>query len=95
MSKLKFPYIALFLGAMFWGMLLLGGQTGPDSRTHLPLLTLLLISEFAFILTLVGGGVMLKTMASDGFRIYRLIVCSLCFLLSLEFIRLGFYFWPE
>lgn len=94
-SKIKFPYIALFLGAMFWMMLLFGSQTAPNQRTYLPLLTLLLIAEFAFILTLAGGGIMLKTMASEGFRFYRLIVCSLCFVLSLEFLRLGLYFWPN
>lgn len=95
MTKLKFPYIALFLGTLFWVMLLLGAQIGPNQRTYLPLLTLLLISEFAFILTLVGGGIMLKTMASEGFKFYRLIVCSLCFVLSLEFLRLGLLFWPK
>ena len=76
-------------------LLLYGGQTAPNQRTYLPLLTLLLVAEFAFILTLVGGGLMIKAMAAEGVKFYRLIVCALCFLLSLEFLRLGLHFWPS
>ena len=94
-GKVRFPYIALFLGIFFWIALILGGQTDHDQRTYFPLLTLLVISEFAFFVTLIGGGIMLKTIISEKFRFFRLIVCILCFLLSIEFLRLGLYFWPN
>lgn len=94
-AKIKFPYIALFLGAFLWVAVILGAQIGPDERTYFPLLTLLLISEFAFFVTIIGGIIMLKEILMGGFKVFRLIVCFLCLLLSIEFLRLGLYFWPN
>ena len=94
-GQVGFSYIALFLGFCLWVTVILGGQQDVDQRTYFPLLALLVISEFAFFLTLFGGGIMLKTIISEKFTVFRLIVCILCFLLSIEFLRLGLYLWPN
>ena len=94
-GHVSFPYIALVLGFVFWVTVILGGQHDADQSTYFPLLTLLVISEFAFFVTLIGGGIMLKLLITEQFKALRLIVCILCFLLSIEFLRLGLYFWPN
>ncbi len=46
MKTQDFPYIALALGAFLLLVVLKGSQIGSDGLSYLPLLTLLVVSEF-------------------------------------------------
>jgi len=70
------------------------GAADPDAELVLPLLTVLIISEFGFIVMAVAvflGGQML---AKKGFEIVLAIVTLLCGMLGVEFMLIGLEHWP-
>ena len=74
MTKKNFPLIALALGLFLMGILYRTGATDPDTELALPLLTVLIISEFGFIVSAVAvyfGG---QTLARNGFDIVLAVV---------------------
>jgi hypothetical protein len=55
MKKELYPSVALFLGSVLLVAVTLGGKTNPQGLSTLPLLTLLLMSEFGFFVTAVAA----------------------------------------
>jgi len=55
MKKELYPSVALFLGSVLLVAVTLGGKTNPQGLSTLPLLTLLLMSEFGFFVTAIGA----------------------------------------
>lgn len=94
MSKYNFPYIALFLGMTLMLVVSFGGQVNDANITRLPLLTLLIICEFAFFVTAIGAYVSLKQIFDSGLTWTRLIVTALCGLSAVTFLVKGIAFWP-
>ncbi len=71
-----------------------GGNTDAPGGPRLPLLTLLLICEFAFFLTAIGAYVSLKQLKANGFSWSGMVVSVLCVLSAFTFMVKGYLLWP-
>ena len=72
-----------------------GSEVNNEGVTALPLLTLLFISEFATIVTLVGAFIGIKNIQSVGIKPIYMAITILCILMSIGFIVLGINLWPN
>ena len=98
MKTINFPYLALALGLFLLLVITKGSETGSGGDTLLPLLTLLIINECAFILSVAGAFIGIKHLKSIDFKfnlnpLYS-ITTVLCLLLTVQFTLLGFKLWP-
>lgn len=102
MKTVSFPYIALALGLLLMLVVLKGSETVTDTlgdeTTVLPLLTLLIINECAFLLTAVGAFIGLRYIRSINYQfslkpLYTM-TTLLCILLTIQFTLLGISLWP-
>ena len=94
MTRKNFPLIALALGLFLMGILYRSGATDPDMELVLPLLTVLIISEFGFIVSAIAvffGG---QTLVKNGFDIVLAVVTLVCGMLAVEFMFIGIAHWP-
>jgi len=94
MKTIHFPYLALVIGLVFLLMVSVGRQAGSDGASALPLLTLLVISEFAFFATGIAAYIGFKQIQATGFQLLYGLVSLLCALLSVRFMLLGIDLWP-
>ena len=94
MLKAPFSYIALALGLPLLILLLLSAPENTGDNTKLPLLTMLIISEFGAIVTAIGAitGVMRIQKTSANYSL--LAVSIACALLSIKFLLIGIAYWP-
>jgi len=98
MKVINFPYIALALGLFLSLLITKGGEIDSNGETLLPLLTLLIINECAFFLTLAGTVIGIKQLKSLNFNVrenlFYTITITICILLTIQFILLGVKLWP-
>ncbi len=94
MKTRDFPYIALALGAFLLLVVLRGSQTANDGLTSLPLLTLLVVSEFSFFVNAIGAYIGINQLRKTGFQPLYGLITLLCLALSLYFMWLGIKLWP-
>lgn len=94
MTKANFPFIALALGLFLMGILYKTGAADPDTELVLPLLTVLIISEFGFIVCAVAVYMGGRTLLKNGFDIVLAVVTLICGMLAVEFLILGIRHWP-
>ena len=94
MRKSNFPFIAFALGLFLMGVLFKTGAADPGAELVLPLLTVLIISEFGFIIMAVAVFLGGQTLAKDGFDIVLAVVTLLCGMLGVEFMLIGLEYWP-
>ena len=76
------------------GVLFKTGAADPDAELVLPLLTVLIISEFGFIVMAVGVFLGGQALVKNGFEIVLAIVTLLCGMLGVEFMLIGLKHWP-
>jgi len=94
MKKINFPYIALGLGLFLMLLVVFGSKTQGEAGTVLPLLSLLVMSEFAFFVTAIAAYIGVSHIVSTGIKPLYAITTLLCLLLSLRFMVLGIQLWP-
>jgi len=94
-NKSNFPFIALGLGLFLMGILIKTGAADPAADLVLPLLTVLIISEFGFIVMAVAVFLGGQTLAKSGFEIVLAIVILLCGMMGVEFMVIGIKHWPS
>ncbi len=94
MKKTNFPFIAFGLGLFLMGILIKTGAADPGAELVLPLLTVLIISEFGFIIMAVAFFLGAQTLVKTGFEIVLAIVTLLCGMLGVEFMLIGVAHWP-
>jgi small neutral amino acid transporter SnatA (MarC family) len=94
MKKTNFPFIAFGLGLFLMGVLIKTGAAAPGAELVLPLLTVLIISEFGFIVMAIAVFFGAQTLAKNGFEIVLAIVTLLCGMLGVEFMLIGVAHWP-
>ncbi len=94
MKMIHFPYMALPLAVLFFMIVSMGRQVDAEGVTALPLLTLLVLSEFAFFATGIGAYIGFKQTQAVGFQATYVIVSLLCAISSLCFMLLGISLWP-
>jgi hypothetical protein len=93
---MKFPFAWLALGiGLLSAMVLLGsGATRSDGEYALPLLTLLIVSEFAFIVTAIGAVTGVRTLIGQRFQPGVLFAVAGCSALAVGFLWLIIRIWP-
>ena len=94
MEKKNFPFVALALALFLMGVLYKTGAADPDMELLLPLLTVLIISEFGFILCAIAVFIGGQTLLKNGFDIVMVVVTLLCGMLGVEFMLVGIRHWP-
>lgn len=94
MKTYNFPYIAFALGLIMMAIITIGSSDGSDGTTRLPLLTLLLASEFAFIVNAFAVYIGVRHTLATGVRSVYVITTVLCVLLVAGFAYLGVGLWP-
>lgn len=94
MSKYNFPYIAFAMGVFFMLVVTIGGQESEGGTTGLPLLTLLVVSEFSFFLCAIGAYLSVKRILDIGFNAVHALLGISCVILSIRFLIMGIDFWP-
>ncbi len=98
MKTVNFPYIALALGLFLLLVVSRGSQPGSDGETALPLLTLLIFNECAFLLSATGVFFGIKHLKAINFNVTSIplytITTVLCILLTIQFALLGIKLWP-
>ena len=94
MKTINFPYIALALTAFLLLLVLKGSELNSDGTTTLPLLTLLVVSEFSFFVTAIAVYIGSQNIKTKGFRSLYSLVTLLCLALSIQFMLLGIQLWP-
>ncbi|MES9837827.1 MAG: hypothetical protein AB2724_12055 [Candidatus Thiodiazotropha sp.] len=95
MNKNNFPFLALSLGLLMMLVVMKGIQTRADGSTTIPLLTLLVVSEFAFFVTAIGGYIGIKQIRANGMKPFYTAITLFCVLLSMGFLLLGIALWPD
>lgn len=95
MTKDNFPYIALILGLILTAIVFKGSELRDDGNTLLPLLTLLLVSEFGAIVTAIGVYLGSKHYLSTREISGHTAVTILCAVLCVQFVIRGFNLWPH
>jgi len=93
-NRTNFPFIALAVGLFLMGVLFKTGAADPGTELLLPLLTVLIISEFGFIVMAVAVFLGVQTLRSKGFDLVLAVVTLLCGMLGIEFMVIGLDHWP-
>ncbi len=93
MRKYNFPYIVLAMGILFMLVVTIGGQIDQGGLTKLPLLTLLVVTEFAFFLCAIGAYLSLRGIIDLGYSAIHALVGISCMVLAARFLMLGLEFW--
>lgn len=98
MKTVNFPYLALALALFLLMVVTRGSEPGSDGETALPLLTLLIINECAFLLSVAGAFIGLRYLKSIDFKISTkplyTMTTTICILLTIQFTLLGVKLWP-
>ncbi len=94
MKASHFPYIALGLGLTLLLAVIKGSEQTSEGETLLPLLTLLLMSEFAVIVNAIGAYLGIKQIRTAGATPAYTLIIFTCMLLCVIFLYLGFRLWP-
>lgn len=94
MKSSYFPYIAAGLGLILLVAVSKGSTTNSDGDTLLPLLTLLLVSEFGFIVTAIGAYLGFRQIRSAGKTPAYIATTILCAVVSVCCLYLGIKLWP-
>lgn len=95
MKTCNFPYIALGLGLLLMLIVMKGSEPVGERTTLVPLLTLLVVSEFAFFVTAIGGVIGIRHARAQGFKPMYMISTILCLLLAVAFMLKGIDLWPD
>lgn len=94
MSNLPFPWLALGLGLLVAAGLAMSGAFSPGGSYKLPLLTMLIVSEFGFFVTAIGAGVGINSLLQKGMNPVMTGVIAADGLMAAMFLYLGIQLWP-
>ena len=89
-----FPLLALIVGITLTVIVTVGSMPDDSGSTTLPLLTLLIASEFGFIVTLIGATVSVKDGLADDFTVANVSIAVCCAILSVYLAWRGIGLWP-
>lgn len=94
MKTIHFPYIATSLGLILMLVIIKGRVLGADGETIMPLLTLLVVSEFCFFVNAIGFYIGVKHLKTIGLQPLYTVTTILCAILALRFLYTGIELWP-
>lgn len=93
MKKEAFTWIALGLGLAIAMVALPASIPDAEGNTALPLLTLLFVNEFGFILAAIGAALGARLLRASGMRFALLAATTGCVVLAVLFAWLGLSLW--
>ena len=93
MNADKFPWLSLGLGLTLMLVLMASGALQSVGQQRLPLLTLLIINEFGFFVTLFGAVQAVRQLMRDGVGLKRITLALGCGGLAAAFLWLGLALW--
>ena len=91
---MSFPRLALGIGLVIALVLIATGATNRTGELALPLLTLLILCEFGFIVTAIGAFIALRQITAQGFDPRAGTFGLGCAILAVAFLVLGILWWP-
>lgn len=94
MSRKNFPLLALALAVFVQLLLPLASMPDNHGNTLLPLLTLLVIAEFGFIIASIGAYMAGMQQLKSGFTATGAAVTLLCAVLAISLLLQGIELWP-
>jgi len=94
MKKIYFPYIAVALGLTLMPIIVLGNTVAADGVRAVPLLSLLVMNEFAFFACIAGVYIGIQRLREVGFTLVYGLATMLCVALTVQFTVLGMQLWP-
>jgi hypothetical protein len=94
MKLTALPYVAVGIGIPLMLVVVRGSQAGSDGSALMPLLTLLVVSEFAFFLTAIGAYIGFRQIRSVGIQPLYALMTVFCVLLAIGFMWIGVKVWP-
>jgi hypothetical protein len=94
-NRARFPYVAVLLGGFLLMVLLFTDGAHDISVFRLPMLTLLLISEFGCIVTATGAWLGIQQLMKSRFTLLMIAVTTACAMLAPAFAILGVGYWPH
>ena len=94
LQKTPFSLIAFILGIMLLALLLASAPEITGGEPKLPLLTLLIISEFGFVVNAIGVFTAIKTIINTGMNQFMVAAAICCAALSVKFMMIGISYWP-
>jgi hypothetical protein len=92
-KTLNFPYLSIALSAVLFLIVAKGSQPQGDSYS-LPLLTLLVVSEFAFIFNAIAVYIGIKNRTEVENTVFYTITIVVCFVFATWFLLMGVNLWP-
>lgn len=95
MKKHLYPYIALAIGLILSLIVMQGSVVDAQGITRIPLLTLLIISEFGFFATAIGVYIGVRHLMAIGINWPYLILVVFNGLFALRFLLMGLALWPS
>jgi cytochrome bd-type quinol oxidase subunit 2 len=94
MKTEAFTWVALGVGLALALIALPASVPDREGNLALPLLTLLLLNEFGFILTALGAALGIRRLRAAGLRFPLLAAVAGCAVLAFVFAGLGLSLWP-
>lgn len=94
MNVRHYPVIALCLAVFIQLLLALAKTPDNNGATLLPLLTLLVIAEFGFVVSLTGAYVSANQQLKTGFTMQGIAIILLCIALAFNLLLQGIKLWP-
>ena len=93
-QKAPFSLIAFILGLILLVLLIKSAPDVIGGEPKLPLLTMLIISEFGFVVNVIGAFTAIKSILNSGMNQYMLAGTICCAALSIKFMMIGVSYWP-
>ena len=94
MKNFHFPWLALAIGLLIAIALQQSGALNAATENRLPLLTLLVMSEFGFIVTAIGAGLGMRVLYKRDGGAAILVSVLGCLLFAAGFLWVGMRLWP-
>ena len=94
MQKFPFSFIATVLGLMLLALVIAAAPETADAPPKIPLLAMLIVNEFGFIVTAIGVFTGSKTILNTSRDKYIIASVFCCALLSIKFLLTGLSYWP-
>ena len=92
--KRPYPWLALGLGLLLGLILFRFGALNPEDEHSLPLLTLLLVAEFGFLVTAVAAGIGVRDLIRQGAQLAGITLLCGNLALAAGFLWVGIALWP-
>ena len=92
-KTLNFPYLSIALSAVLFLIVAKGSEPQGDAYS-LPLLTLLVVSEFALIFNAIAVYIGIKNRKNIENTVFYTITIVVCFVFAIWFLLMGVNLWP-